>query len=92
METVIITLRAKDFEKDYELPCTIPLSELYPRLIVALQETSSMRFGNYSGVVLEQKGAGMLDLNASLLDYGVCDGLYLDIVEKRKDDDGFRGK
>ncbi len=86
METVIITLRAENFEKDFELPCTIPLSELYPRLTVALQETSAMRFGDFTGVVLEQNGAGLLDQKATLLDYGICTGSILDIVRKEKYD------
>ena len=47
METVIVTLRSEGFEKDMELPCRIPLEELYPRLTTALQNASTLRFGDF---------------------------------------------
>ncbi len=84
MEKVIVTLRAEDFEKDFELPCSIPLGELYPRLTAALYETSAMKFGDYTGVVLEKDGAGLLDQKATLMDYGICTGSILEIARKEK--------
>ena len=86
METVIVTLCAENFEKDFELPCAITLGELYPRLLAALQATSSMKFGDYRGVILEKDGAGLLERNATLLDYGICTGGILTIAREEKYD------
>lgn len=91
METVIVTLRSEGFEKDMELPCKIPLEELYPRLTTALQNASTLRFGDFIGVVLEKDGAGMLTLGATLMDYGVCTGSILDVVKKEKYDGFYKG-
>lgn len=84
MDSVVVTLKAEGFEKDVELPCRVRLGELYPRLTAALQHASGMKFGALTGVVLEKEGAGMLDLRATLLDYGVCTGSILEIVEREK--------
>ena len=84
--TIIVTLKAKDFEKDFELPCLVPLRELYPRLTAALQKTSSMKFGDYTGVILEKDEAGLLKENATLSDYGIVTGGILDIARKEKYD------
>lgn len=92
MDTVIVTLRMGDFEKDFELPCRIPLAELYPRLTAALQETSVKRFGDFTGVILEKDDAGLLDETATLLDYGIRTGCILDIVRKEKYDGFLAGK
>jgi len=85
-DTIIVTLRAWDFEKDFELPCRIPLSELYPRLTAVLQDISAMKFGDYTGVILEKDAAGLLNEDATLSDYGVVTGETLDIVRKEKYD------
>lgn len=84
--TIVVTLKAEEFEKDFELPCHIPLCELYPRLTAALQKTSPMKFGDYTGVILEKDEAGLLKENASLSDYGIVTGGILDIVRKEKYD------
>lgn len=85
-DTIIVTLRSKDFEKDFELPCHVPLRELYPRLTAALQKTSSMKFWDYTGVILEKDEAGLLKENATLSDYGIVTGGTLDVVRKEKYD------
>ena len=90
-ETVIVTLQAGDeFHGDYELPADIPLRELYPRLLGVLQKTKKKVFWDYSELILELDGAGLLDENATLTDYGICTGCYLEIVKKEKYD-GFGG-
>lgn len=91
-DTIIVTLRSRDFEKDFELPCRIPLRELYPRLTAALQKTSLMKFGNYTGVILEKDKAGLLKKEATLLDYGVVTGTLLDVVDEKKYDGFIAGK
>ena len=88
-DTIIVTLRAEGFEKDFELPCCVPLRELYPRLTTALQKVSPMKFGDYTGVILEKDEAGLLKDDATLSDYGIVSGGILDIVRKEKYD-GYR--
>lgn len=82
-ESVIVTLRTDSFCRDYALPSDIPMGELCPRLLNVLRERSKA-FANYTGLILEQNGAGLLDRSASLADYGVCSGAYLDIVREEK--------
>lgn len=82
-ETVIVTLRCGEFCRDYALPAHIPLEELYERLLKVLQK-SSKEFEKYTSVVLELDGGGMLDRGASLADYGVRSGMYLDIAGEEK--------
>lgn len=88
-DTIIVTLKAEGFEKDFELPCRVPLHELYPRLDAALQKVSPTKFGDYTGVILEKDAAGLLKENATLSDYGIVTGSILDIVKKEKYD-GYR--
>lgn len=83
-DTIIVTLRAEGFEKDFEFPCRVPLRELYPRLTAALQKISPMKFGDYTGVILEKDEAGLLKEDATLSDYGIVTGGMLDIVKKEK--------
>ena len=88
METeVVITLRAEGFSCDFELPANVCLAELYPRLLKALKKTDFDYFRDYCGIILEISGAGMLEQTATLSDYGVKTGYYLDIVRKEKYDD-----
>ena len=90
-ETVIVTLQAGDeFHGDYELPANVPLRELYPRLLKVLQKTKEKLFWDYSAIVLELDGAGLLDEDATLLDYGVSTGCYLEVTKSEKYD-GFGG-
>lgn len=84
---VVVTLRAEGFSCDFELPANICLKELYPRLLKVLKKMDAKSFRDYSGIVLEIEGAGMLEQTATLLDYGVKSGYYLDIVRKEKYDD-----
>lgn len=86
-ETVIVTLQAgEEFHGDYELPANVPLRDLYPRLLKVLQKTKEKFFWDYSAIVLELDGAGLLDESTTLLDYGVSTGSYLEVAKKEKYD------
>lgn len=82
--TIIVTLKASGFEKDFELPNNVRLRELYPRLTSALQSTSSECFGDYETVLLELGESALLTEDATLSDYGVCTGSVLKVVGKRE--------
>ena len=85
-DAVAITLKTDNFSRDFELPWSVELGELYPRVLKALQETSGSVFGKYTGIVFELDGCGLLDRNASLSDYGVCTGCSLTVVPEKKYD------
>lgn len=87
-KTVVVTLRTASYCQDFVLPTDVVLGELYPRLIAVLHKTTG-HFSDYQSIILEINGAGLLDQTATLLDYGVCTGMYLDVVRKEKYD-GFR--
>lgn len=79
---IIVTLQADTFSRDFALPSDVKLKDLYPRLLTALQNASSSRFAEWKGVLLETEEGALLDLDATLLDYGVCTGKYLYLVEE----------
>lgn len=85
-DKVVVTLKTEDFSRDYELPWSVNLGELYPRVLNALQETSGRVFRKYTGIVFELDGYGLLNRNASLSDYGVCTGFSLTVVPEKKYD------
>ena len=79
-DTVAVTLLIENIEEDYDLPCNIPLRELYTRLKTVLNKSFSTEYNS----ILFQSGQGVLDnLNATLFDYGVQIGTKL-IVRKVK--------
>ena len=88
-EIVVVTLRAPGFSGDFELPGTVPLRDLYPRLLSVLKKIHSSIFVPYRGIILETDGRGLLNKQATLFDYGICDGYSLDIVREEKYD-GFQ--
>lgn len=79
---VVVTLRSDNFSRDFALPANVKLGELYPRLLKALQTASSARFADWSGVILETEEGAFTDLDATLSDYGVCTGKYLNLAEE----------
>lgn len=83
--TVLVTLRIGAFCQDYEIPDNVKLQELYPRLLAVLKK-ENMMFRSFRGIILELDGAGLLDTTATLADYGVCTGYYLDVVKEEKYD------
>ena len=85
MEEIIVTIRDGDNGQDYALPADMPLKELYPRLHQILTVNRKV-LRDCSGIVLEFNGGGMLDGNATLADYGVCSGSFLDVAGKEKYD------
>ena len=88
-KTAVVTLFSKQYSQDFELPTDTPLKELYPRLTEVLRRAAGKQFQDYSSVILELDGGGLLDESASLADYGVCTGSKLGVVRKEKYD-GFR--
>lgn len=84
-QTVIVTLRSERICKDFVLPSNVPLRELCPRVLAVLQKYDSSLTDDYN-LVLEREKSGMLNPDATLAQYGVVDGMYLDIARKEKYD------
>ena len=79
---VVVTLESRNFSRDFSLPCNVQLKELYPRLLKALQYASSTRFADWRDVALASDEGVLADPEATLLDYGVCTGKKLYLVEE----------
>ena len=79
---VVVTLQSENFSRDFALPADVKLGDLYPRLLKALQNASSARFGDWRGVILETEEGAFTDLEATLTDYGVYTGKYLNLSEE----------
>lgn len=84
---VVVTLQSDHFSRDFSLPVNVKLKELYPRLLNALQYVSSSRFADWNGVLLETEEGALLNLDATLADYGVCTGSILYLAEEGQGDD-----
>lgn len=81
-ETVIVTLRAEGgFCRDLELPAAAALGQLYPRLLAVLQRLGGSTFSQWKSLLLETEEGILLDLSATLSDYGICTGCYLTAIE-----------
>lgn len=76
---VLITLCFDQVERDYALPSNIPLSELYPRLLAVLQNSDSEVFQGATAICLQREDGYLIDKNATLLDYGVKNGIRLTV-------------
>lgn len=86
-ESVTVTLWTEGFCEDFELPARIPLSELYPRLFHVLGELDQEVFRGWTSIVLENSRGGLVDLSATLEDYGVCRGCRLKLERKEEYND-----
>ena len=79
---VLVTLHTKEFCRDFELPADVELAVLYPRLLAALQKAGNRVFGTWNGLLLATEEGVLLDLKATLWDYGICTGNYLRIEQE----------
>lgn len=77
---IVVTVRMDDFQRDLELPDGTPLRSLCAELLTLLRQTDARLFSDTAELVLAADGMPMLSGGASLSDYGVGSGAYLDIV------------
>lgn len=81
--SIIVTVRFGSRAVDMELPCRMPIGLLSKRLLNALQILNPIQFGDMHGLWIAHKGRYLLDEDASLDDYGICDGDYLTVAEMK---------
>lgn len=77
-DSVTVTLHTEQSEKDYSLPVSVPLKELYARLIPILEMENGTP-SRASSIQLKLSGRLLDDESATLAEYGITDGTYLDI-------------
>lgn len=86
-DQVVVTLRTEGgFCFDFELPAKVKLGELYPRLLTALKNASNRFFAEWENLLLETEEGLLVDMSATLYDYGICTGFYLNVVRRDEDD------
>lgn len=81
---IIVTIRMDSFQRDMELPETLPLRTLCVQLLELLKQADARLFRTMDEIALAVDGMPMLNCGASLKDYGVYNGAYLDIVPIEK--------
>lgn len=81
---IIVTIRMDSFQRDMELPETLPLRALCVQLLELLKQADARLFRTMDEIALAVDGMPMLNGSASLKDYGIYNGTYLDIVPIEK--------
>ncbi len=81
--SIIVTVQFGGRAADMELPCRMPVGLLSGRLLSALQAMEPARFSHMHGLWLVHNGQYLPDEAACLLDYGICDGDFLTVTEKK---------
>lgn len=79
---IIVTLQSEGFCSDFSLPANVALGELYLRLLAALKKISPACFDEWSSILLAGQDGILADESATLFDYGVCSGWYLNVLRK----------
>lgn len=81
---IIVTIRMDSFQRDMELLETLPLRTLCVQLLELLKQADARLFRTMDEITLAADGMPMLNRGASLKDYGIYNGAYLDIVPIEK--------
>lgn len=81
-ESIIVTVRKNRFCQDMELPSNLCLSELNKKLLESLKSIDVRTFGIYSSIILLHDGKALTDDTATLNDYGILTGFFIDVVEE----------
>ena len=81
---IIVTIRMDSFQRDMELPEALPLRTLCVQLLELLKQADARLFRTMDEIALDADSMPMLTGSASLKDYGIYNGTYLDIVPIEK--------
>ena len=83
VDRVTVTIRVEQLglKADMELPCRIPLSQLNPSLLEALNRYTDGRMSRWKGLRLLSGGRALHE-NGTLADFDVWDGAYVDVVSE----------
>lgn len=78
-KSVIVTVRYKRFSEDMELPAQLCIKELCEKLLETLKSADSYTFDSFEKVYLLHDGSCLADEAATLEDYGIQTGYFLDV-------------
>ena len=78
-KSVIVTVRCKRFEQDMELPAQLCIEELCEKLLETLKSADNYTFNSFEKILLLHDGFCLADETATLEDYGIQTGYFLDI-------------
>lgn len=78
-ESVIVTVRYKCFIRDMELPTQLCIGRLCEKLLKTLKSADNYTFRSFEKILLLHDGACLADETATLEDYGIQTGYFLDI-------------
>ena len=80
----VVTIRMDGFQRDIELPEALPLRTFCVQLLELLKQADARLFRTMDEIALAVDSMPMLTGSASLKDYGIYNGTYLDIVPIEK--------
>lgn len=80
--SVIVTIRYRHFAQDMELPADLCLSDLCEKLLTALKNADYSVFRGFTRLLILHDGRWLADGAATLEDYGIQTGYYLDIAQE----------
>lgn len=81
-KNVIVTVRYRHFARDMELPAQLCLSDLCGKLLAALKNADDSLFRDITRLLLLHDGRWLADGAATLADYGIQTGDFLDIARE----------
>ena len=78
-KNVIVTVRHKRFVQDMELPAQLCIEKLCEKLLETLKSADNYTFNSFEEILLLHDGFCLADETATLEDYGIQTGYFLDI-------------
>lgn len=81
-KSIIVTVRYKRFEQDMELPSQLCIEELCEKLLETLKSADNYTFNSFEKILLLHDGSCLADESATLEDYGIQTGYFLDIDQE----------
>ena len=80
-KSVIVTVRHKQFVQDMELPVQLCITELCEKLLETLKSADRSTFYRFEKLIILHDGFCLADGTATLEDYGIQTGYFLDIAQ-----------
>lgn len=79
VKNVIVTIRYKRFVQDMELPAQLCIEKLSEKLLETLKSADNYTFHSFEKILLLHDGFCLADETATLEDYGIQTGYFLDL-------------
>ena len=79
---VVVTVRYKGFAQDMELPVRLGIGQLCGKILETLKQVDNHTFCSFERILLLHDGFCLADEAATLEDYGIQTGYFLDIHQE----------